>query len=162
MSEATPELSYENFVRARKLHRKQEAKSLGSDAVLADFDKIEIGENDSNFILYSPGPGGVLAVFEDDNETGWLYLYDTAQRTILRSAHVYNRADVAVAEDEVDIGWAADESVCGLAVWGQFRAFLGISNALEMRKPVVSDDEQGICAQDWPPGFEHYLEKKLD
>jgi hypothetical protein len=162
MNEAIPELSYEDFVRARKLHWKQEAKSLGDDVVLPVFENVETGPNDSNFILCSPGLPGVLGVFEDASETGWLYLYDVAQKRILRCTHVYNRANVAVQADEVDIGWAADDLVCGLAVWGQFRAFLGIRNNLEMRKPIATPDEPGILAQDWPPGFEHYLDKKLD
>ena len=162
MSEATPELRYEDFVRARKLYWKQQAKNLGSDVVLPNFDKVELGADDSSFILSSPGPAGISAVFEDDANTGWFYLYDASQKKILRCTHIYNRANATVQEDEVDIGWAADESVCGLAVWGQFRAFLGISNALEKRKPIVNADDPGISAQDWPPGFEHYVEKKLD
>jgi hypothetical protein len=162
MNEAIPELSYEDFVRARMLHWKQQAKNFDDDVVLPVCDKAETGENESNFILCSPGPPGVLAVFEDAAETGWLYLYDVAQRRILRCTHVYNRANVAVQADEVDIGWAADEAVCGLAVWGQFRAFLGIRNTLEIRKPIATPDEPGIFAPDWPSGFEHYLEKKLD
>jgi hypothetical protein len=160
MSETIPELAGEEFVRARKLYWKQEAKSFGDGVVPPDFEKVEMGANESNFILYSPGPDGIFAVFEDGAETGWFYLYAQSQKKVLRCAHVYNRSNVAVGEDEVDVGWAADDSVCGIAVFGQFRAFLGISSDLEIRKPIVSADEDGICAQDWPPGFEHYLENR--
>jgi hypothetical protein len=162
MSEAIPELAYEEFVRARKLYWNQEAKNLGSDVVPPDFEKVGIGDDDSHFMLYSPGPNGILAVFEDRAETGWFYVYAQTQKKILRCTHVYNRSNVAVEEDKVDIGWAADDSACGLAVFGQFRAFLGISNDLETRKPMMSADEDGICAEDWPPGFEHYLENRPD
>ena len=162
MSDATPELAYEEFVRARKLYWKQEAKSLGNHAVLPDFEKVEIGAGDSNFILYSPGPDGIFAVFEDRAETGWFYLYGQTQKKILRCTHVYNRSNVAVGEDEVDVGWAADDSACGIAIFGRFRAFLGISNDLEIRKPIMSADENGISERDWPPGFEHYLENRPD
>jgi hypothetical protein len=160
MSKAIPELAYEEFVRARKLYWKQEAKSLGSGVVPPEFEKVEIGKDESNFILYSPGPDGIFAVFEDGAETGWFYLYDQTQKKILRCAHVYNRSNVPAGEDEVDVGWAADDSACGIAVFGQFRAFLGVSSDLEIRKPIMSADEDGICAQDWPPGFEHYLENR--
>ena len=162
MSEAIPELANEEFVRARKLYWKHEAKSLGDGAVPPEFEKVGIEEDGSNFILYSPGPGGIFAVFEDGAETGWFYLYAQAQEKILRCAHIYNRCNVAVGEDEVDIGWAADDSTCGIAVFGQFRAFLGIASDLEIRKPIVSVDEDGISTQDWPPGFEHYLENRQD
>jgi hypothetical protein len=162
MSEAIPELAYEEFVRARKLYWKQEAKSLGTHTALPDSEKVEIGADDSNFILYSPGPDGIFAVFEDSAETGWFYVYAQTQKKILRCTHVYNRSNVAVGEDEVDVGWAADDSACGIAVFGQFRAFLGISNDLEIRKPIMRDDEDGISAGEWPPGFEHYLENRPD
>jgi hypothetical protein len=162
MSETIPELANEEFVRARKQYWKEDAKSLGSGAVPPDFEKVGIGADHNNFILYSPGPGGIFAVFEDGAEAGWFYLYGQTQKMILRSAHVYARSNVAVGEDEVDIGWAADDSVCGIAIFGQFRAFLGISRDLEIRKPIMSADEDGISAQDWPPGFEHYLENRPD
>jgi len=162
MSETIPELANEEFVRARKQYWKEDAKSLGSGVVPPDFEKVGIGADHNNFILYSPGPGGIFAVFEDGAEAGWFYLYGQTQKMILRSAHVYARSNVAVGEDEVDIGWAADDSVCGIAIFGQFRAFLGISRDLEIRKPIMSADEDGISAQDWPPGFEHYLENRPD
>jgi hypothetical protein len=162
MSETIPELANEEFVRARKQYWKEDAKSLGSGVVPPDFEKVGIGADHNNFILYSPGPGGIFAVFEDGAEVGWFYLYGQTQKMILRSAHVYARSNVAVGEDEVDIGWAADDSVCGIAIFGQFRAFLGISRDLEIRKPIMSADEDGISAQDWPPGFEHYLENRPD
>ena len=162
MSEAIPELANEEFVRARNLYWKHEAKSRGDGAVPPEFEKVGIGEHGSNFILYSPGPGGIFAVFEDGAETGWFYLYAQAQKKILRCAHIYDRCSVAVGEDEVDIGWAADDSVCGIAVFGQFRAFLGISSDLEIRKPMMGADEDGISTQLWPPGFEHYLENRQD
>jgi hypothetical protein len=162
MSETIPELANEEFVRARKQYWKEDAKSFGSGVVPPDFEKVGIGADHNNFILYSPGPGGVFAVFEDGAEAGWFYLYSQTQKMILRSAHVYARSKVSVGEDEVDIGWAADDSVCGIAIFGQFRAFLGISSDLEIRKPIMSADEDGISAQDWPPGFEHYLENRPD
>jgi len=162
MSEANTELSYEDFVRARKLYWKQEAKNLGSGIVLPDFNKVELGPDDSSFVLSSPGPKGILAVFEDDATTGWFYLYDSAQKKILRTTHIYNRSNIAVGVDEVDVGWAADESACGLAVFGQFRAFLGLASSLEIRKPIRNVDDDGISAQDWPPGFEHYLEHRVN
>ena len=162
MNEELPELSYEEFVRARRLHWQGEAKKLRSDIVIPKFQDFPLGEQDSSFMLYAPGAEGVFAVFEDASETGWFYLYSAKQRAILKSAHIYNRASVIVDEDVVDIGWAADGSVCGLAVWGEFRAFLGVSNALEMRKPVKDAEERGFPAGEWPAVFERYLEKKID
>ena len=160
MTTAKNELTYEDFVGARKLFWMQEARNERSDVVLPKFEEVE--PRDSSFILSSPGSNGILAVFEDDGETGWFYLYEARQKKILQATHIYNHSNVAVLADEVDIGWAANDSACGLAVFGQFRAFLAVSGNLALRKPVLSDDEDGIPEQEWPRGFEHYLEKRID
>jgi hypothetical protein len=162
MNEELSELRYEDFVRARNSHWQRQAEKAESAVVIPDFDKVDGGEGASSFMLYAPGPEGVFAVFEDSAETGWFYLYGAKQRAILKCAHIYNRANVLVDEDVVDIGWAVDGSACGLAVWGEFRAFLGVSNELQLRKPVMDAEERGIPASDWPAGFDRYLETKID
>ena len=162
MNEELSELSYEEFVRARSLYWQKEAKSAAKEMVLSENGGVPAGENSSSFMLYSTGPEGIFAIFEDSDQAGWFYLYGAKQREILKSAQIYNRSNVAVDEDVVDIGWAVDGSACGLAVWGEFRAFLGVSNALEMRKPVMNAGEDGIPATDWPAGFDRYLETKID
>lgn len=162
MSEAENELRYEDFVQARQLYWKQGVKNFGDDVVLPHFENVEPGTGDQGFLLYSPGSRGISAVFEDDAATGWFYLYDASQKKILRGTHVYDRRLLIVAEDEVDIGWAVDESVCGLAVFGQFRAFLGVTDELEMRKALRNADESGIPERDWPRGFENYRAQKIN
>jgi hypothetical protein len=162
MNEELSELSYEEFVRARNFYWQREAKKLEPGVVIPDFDNVADGEGASSFMLYAPGPEGVFAVFEDSVDTGWFYLYGAKQRAILKCAHIYNRANVLVDEDVVDIGWAVDGSACGLAVWGEFRAFLGFSNDLQLRKQVMDAEERGIPASDWPAGFDRYLETKID
>lgn len=162
MNEELSELSYEEFVGARNLYWQKEARSAGKEMVLPENGGMPAGEDSSSFMLYSPGLAGVFAIFEDSDQAGWFYLYDAKQSEILKCAHIYNRANVTVDEDVVDIGWAVDGSACGLAVWGEFRAFLGVSNDLEMRKPVVNAGEDGIPASDWPAGFDRYLETKID
>ena len=162
MNEELSELSYEEFVRARQQHWQQEAKNPGTGVVAPENDGALDAEAVSNFMLYSPGPEGVFAVFEDSDQTGWFYLYSAQHKKILRCADIYNRANVVVDEDVVDIGWAVDGSACGLAVWGEFRAFLGVSNDLEMHKPVMNAEEDGIPASEWPAGFDRYLEPKID
>jgi len=162
MNEELTELSYEEFARARKLHWQKEAGNAGKDAALPENDTVPGEKDTSSFMLYAPGREGFFAVFEDSDQTGWFYLYSAQQKKILRCTHIYNRANVVVDEDVVDIGWAVDGSACGLAVWGEFRAFLGVSKDLEMRKPVMDAEERGIPASDWPAGFERYFETKID
>jgi Uncharacterized protein conserved in bacteria (DUF2251) len=147
MNHENSELNYQHFVSARKAFRLQ---SEGAS------------KDDESLMLYCAGPNQLFAVFEDSQKSGWFYLYDAKQRKVVRGAHIYDRDSVAVEEDIVDIGWAADDSACGLALWGQFRAFLGVSNEVEIRKAVTNADEDGIPSDAWPPGFDHYLEKKLN
>ena len=162
MNERLSELSYEEFVRARNSYWQRETKKPEAGAVIPEFHKMKSGDDAHSFLLYAPGPEGVFAVFEDSAETGWFYLYGAKQRAILKCAHIYSRANVLVDEDVVDIGWAADGSVSGLAVWGEFRAFLGVSSDLELRKPVMDAEERGIPASAWPAGFDRYLEQGTD
>lgn len=162
MNEELCDLSYEEFVRARSSYWQREAKKTEPGVVIPGFDKSKPGDDARSFMLYAPGREGVFAVFEDSAETGWFYLYGAKQHEILKCACIYNRANVIVDEDVVDIGWAADGSVCGLAVWGEFRAFLGVSNSLELRKPLMDAEERGIPASAWPAGFDRYLEEKID
>lgn len=157
MNEEAAELSYEEFVEARQTYwRREEIRAAGKG-----IESPNGSDENSNFVLYSPGSKGIFAVFEDSERAGWFYLYSAAQKKVLKSAQIYDRTNVAVDEDVVDIGWVEDGSVCGLAVWGEFRAFLGVSSDLEMRKPVMDTEERGIPARDWPAGFERYLEKKI-
>src|SRR5271170_4184429 len=162
MNEELSELSYEDFVRARKLHWQQEQGNAVEGAVPPEGGAAPDGNESNNFMLYSPGPEGFYAVFEDSDQAGWFYLYGAPQKKILKCAHIYNRSNVVVDEDVVDIGWAVDGSACGLAVWGEFRAFLGVSKDLEMCKPVINAEENGIPATEWPAGFDRYLEPKID
>jgi hypothetical protein len=162
MNEELSELSFEEFVRARKLYWQQEAKNPGNDVALPENARASDEADTGNFMLYSPGPEGIFAVFEDTDQAGWFYLYGAKQRQILRCAHVYNRANVVVDEDVVDIGWAVDGSACGLAVWGEFRAFLGVIKDLKLRKRVMDAEERGIPSGNWPAGFDRYLETKID
>ena len=162
MPDEHAQLSYEDFVRARKLYWQPGVKGIANGAVPPNSDGRSLVQDGSDFLLYSAGPGGMVAVFEDFGQCGWFYLYDAEPQKILKSAYIYNRANVAVEEDVIDIGWAADDSCCGLAVWGEFRAFLGVSNDVHFERPVSSADEDGIPSAKWPAGFEHYLEKKID
>lgn len=159
MSQPLSDFRYGDFVRARKLHWKQEAKSLGSEIEVPDFQQIELGGDDSNFIISSRGPNGVFGVFEDANDTGWLYLFDANRRAILRCLPVYNRSNVAVEADDVIVTWSKDEETCSVAVWDQMRAFLGISNGVEMKKAVLNRESHGFYTNEWPDGFAHLLLK---
>ena len=83
MNEELSELSYEEFVRARKLHWQQETGNAGKRVVPIENTAALDGEDASNFMLYAPGPKGFFAVFEDSGQAGWFYLYSAQQKKII-------------------------------------------------------------------------------
>lgn len=162
MPEANAELGYEEFVRARKAYWHPRVQPGHDGWASPRSEATSLVQDGSDFMLYSAGPNGLFAVFEDFAGSGWFYLYDSREHKIFKSAYIYSRATVAVEEDVVDIGWAADDSCAGLAVWGEFRAFLGVSNDVHIELPVTHANEYGVPSAKWPAGFEVYLEKKID
>lgn len=162
MSEPLADLCYEDFVRARKIHWKQEAKTLGSNSSIPAFDEVALGDDDSNFVVHAAGPASVFGVFEDAAETGWFYLFSADERRILKCTHVYNRSRVSVDSEDVFVVWSADKGTCAAAVWDQMRAFLGISNGVELRAPIIDKETPGFAADEWPDGFAHLLLRTED
>jgi hypothetical protein len=163
MNEELSALSYDDFVRARNLHRLQEANKSASAGIVPRLDEAPPKDaDDSHFMLHAPGPEGIFAVFEDSMDGGWFYLYGVKEGKILKGIQIYDAANVDLTEDVVDFGWAIDGSACGLAIWGRFRAFLGAAQDLVLRKPLRNADEDGIPSGEWPAGFDHFLDVKID
>jgi len=54
MNEELPELSYEEFVRARSLYWQKEAKNAANGMVLPENGGVPAGEDRSSFMLYAP------------------------------------------------------------------------------------------------------------
>jgi hypothetical protein len=157
MESNEPEFTYEEFVRARKCHWMGEARTLGSEVVVPSFEGIQLGEDESNFMISAKGPDNLHAVFEDSDETGWFYIYDSLSKCVLKATHVYNRCDVDVESEDVDVCWSTGGDVCGVAVWGEMRAFLGVKREIEMRKRMANREADGFYASEWPEGFAHLL-----
>gem|GEM_PF-1330067 len=162
MPEANRELGYEEFVRARKAYWHPRGQPSRNGEAAPDSESTSLVQDGSDFMLYSAAPDDIFAVFEDFGGSGWFYLYDSREQKIFKSAYIYSRATVAVEEDVIDIGWAADDSCAGLAVWGEFRAFLGVANDVHIEMPVTHANEDGVPSAKWPAGFEVYVEKKID
>ena len=112
--------------------------------------------------MTSVGPVDIVGILEDSDQVGWLYLYEPLNRQILQCVHIYNRECVNVEAQDVDVVWSADNATCGVAVWGQFYAFLGISNHVQMRRPIQDKNTHGFYFNEWPDGFQHMLLREED
>src|SRR5262249_25111813 len=65
--------------------------------------------------------GERAAVFEDEGETGYLYVYSLGADAVQIHVHVYDRSNLSqVAKDNIDVFWSTDESKCAVRIWGQF------------------------------------------
>lgn len=111
--------------------------------------------NDAEFIVDSTGPNGLVAVFEDDGSTGYLYLYEPNGRGVMRHLHVYNRTTTVHPHDaDVEVKWSRDSNRCGVFVWGQLRGVMDVVNGSEERAPIHEANTQGITDERWVAGFD--------
>src|SRR5436305_14534344 len=80
---------------------------------------------ETNFISYEKGPDRLFAVFEDDNATGYLYLYDSETGNMVRHLHVYDRSQkLDVSPRDVEVAWSEDGAKCGLIIWNEMRGII--------------------------------------
>jgi hypothetical protein len=122
------EFAYEEFVKARKSHWMEEARTLGSEIEVPSSERIQLGEDESNFMISAKGPDNLHGVFEDSAETGWFYIYDSLSKCVLKATHVYNRRDVDVESEDVDVCWSTGGMFAALPYGDKFGLFL-VSNA---------------------------------
>ena len=158
--EAESDFSYEDFVRTRMLYWMAAAKACGSNINLPTARELELTQESSNFYVSAPGPGNVHGILEDAAETGSFYLYDSTLNKILKAIPVYNREMVSVEAEDIDVAWSSDGQICCVAVWAQIRAFLGLEEDIQIRKPIIDRITDGFYANEWPHGFSHLLAKE--
>jgi hypothetical protein len=98
-------------------------------------------------VIEGPSPkGSLIAVFEDDGETGWFYAVDTSreQDPIRDAVHVYDVAQVVHREvpSVVKVGWSLDSR----------KAILLINDYPH----AIFDFElgRGFCRTGFPPGHD--------
>lgn len=144
-------LDQDQFIRARQRYWKEMVKDHepGTQPLPEDQTPIQ-----TNFILYASGPNKTFAVFEDDGKSGYLYLYSSAEQTVLRFLHVYDRSrSIDVAPGDVQVMWAAGGTKCGVAIWDKMRGIIDLASGGEGRVWMESRDTPGIGDQKWLEGF---------
>jgi hypothetical protein len=95
------------------------------------------------------------AVFEDDGETGYLYLFTAKAETIAKHLHIYDRSSqLQVSADDVDVLWSTDESKCAVVIWGQVRGIIDLRLNKEGRVLLQNSSTPGVSDRNWLKGFE--------
>lgn len=109
----------------------------------------------SDFIVDNMRPDGTAAVFEDDGETGYLYIYRPETGEILQHLHLYDRSkDVNVTPSDVRVLWSADSNKCGAFIWGKMRGIIDLKSKKEGRVWLENRETPGIADPNWLSGFD--------
>lgn len=107
-----------------------------------------------DFIVDDLRPDGLAGVFEDDGETGYLYIYQPTTGEILRYLHLYDRSeDLNVKPDDVRVLWSIDFSKCGVIIWGKMRGIIDVKHEREGRVWLENRNTPGISDREWLHGF---------
>jgi hypothetical protein len=94
---------------------------------------------------------GYRAFFEQDDETGYLYLADPEK--ILLDLHIYNRKpSLLIREHEVEVIWAKAGERCGVLIRGKLCGVIGLNG--DLCRPAHVLDSEGITDPKWTIGFD--------
>ncbi|HZR30119.1 MAG TPA: DUF2251 domain-containing protein [Terriglobales bacterium] len=144
-------LDQKQFIQARQRYWKEMVKQHEPNAQPGGEDETPI---ETNFIVYSKGPNGWFAVFEDDGETGYLYLYNSEHQKVARHLHIYDCSEkLNVAAKDVKVMWSKDGTKCGVMIWNKMRGIINLKGA-EGRVWMENRDTPGIGDQEWLSGFD--------
>ena len=101
------------------------------------------------------GPADISGVFEDDGETGYLYVYNRATREVVRNLHIYDRSrKFEVHASDVRIVWSGDMNKCGVLIWGKMRGIIDVQQGRGGRVWLIDKDTPGISEGEWLSGFD--------
>jgi hypothetical protein len=148
-------LDQNHFIRARQRYWKE---------IVRQYENIkprpeEGAAIETNFVHYKKGPDSLFAVFEDDNATGYLYLYDlydSQAGSVARHLHLYDRSPkLTVASRDVEVVWSEDGAKCGAIIWDKLRGIIDRAKDRPGRVWMESKDSPGINDQEWLTGFEY-------
>ena len=81
------------------------------------------------FVSDNSGPANYVCFFEDDGETGYLYVSDRSARKVVKHLQLYaNAQELNVREEDVRVGWASDGLKCGVVIWSGLRGVIDLEN----------------------------------
>lgn len=107
------------------------------------------------FVVGEFNSSGFIAIFEQDDTTGYLYLCESNYK-VREALHIYNRSKVTATEDQVKVVWSADGQRCGVLIGSRLRGVIGINGDM-YRPPMTSLDSDPVTLPEWTFGFEGWI-----
>jgi hypothetical protein len=141
------------FLEARKRYWKMILLRTNPELTLAD-EPASLLETHVSVATWD-SIGQRAAVFEDEGQTGYLYVYDANTATVLNHLHIYDRRILLeVSKEDIRVLWSADESKCAVQIWGRIRGIIDLKKKREGRVWLENRATPGITDKDWLQGFE--------
>lgn len=113
------------------------------------------------FVAASGGPPPFAAFFEDNGETGDLYVSNRATHQIVRHVQVYTTSGALnVTERDVQVVWSDDGMKCGVVIWDGLRAIIDFANGFSGREFIADRNTRPISDPGWLRGFDWHAASK--
>jgi hypothetical protein len=94
-------------------------------------------------------------IFEEEGETGYLYLYSADLSKIKQHVHIYDKnSALSIAKDDLYVLWSTDESKCAVVIWGQVFGIIDLRSNKEGRVWLERNGTLGTDDPSWLKGFE--------
>ena len=107
------------------------------------------------FVGDTTRPAEYVAFFEDDGETGYLYVSDKKTNRIIKHVQIYDHArQLDLQEGDVQVVWSSDGKKCGVVIWGGVRGIIDLAHGTEGRAKLVSRATPPITDSQWLSGFD--------
>lgn len=106
------------------------------------------------YVSDTSGPDCYVAFFEDDGETGYLYVSDREKQEIVKHVQIYtNSKRLDVSSDDVRVVWSSDGTKCGVIIWGGMRGIIDLEKGVEGRAFLETRSSPPISDPSWLKGF---------
>jgi hypothetical protein len=107
------------------------------------------------FVGDKTGPADYVGFFEDDGETGYLYVSDKKTNQVIKHVQIYDNArQLDLGEADVQVVWSSDGKKCGVVIWGGIRGIIDLARGIEGRAKIVSRVTPPITDSQWLSGFD--------
>ena len=144
-------LDREQFIRARQRFWKEKARVREPGVHLSPETDSPV---ETELVVYEKGPAQLFAVFEDDRDTGYLYILDAAEQKILQRLQVYDDArTLSISPEDVQVVWSEGGNKCGVLIWNEMRGVIDLAEKKEGRVKLENRGTPGIADSDWLRGF---------